>query len=161
MAKQNPIPLIKAQQKVDEVINKQIDKIIDKTVDKTLEEIDKLEKQSQDPTQSRQGQNTFEKQKLWFGLSYFLFFIAFFCKGEQKHFYANQGFVLFLFLAFGSLVFRVGLAFVHLETALIVCFVFYVFVFLMALFGFIKTLKNEQNVRLPLIGKINLINHTK
>lgn len=155
MKKQVKPSLRETQKKVEEVIEKKIDQWIDKTVDKTLDEIDnaeKIKKQEADNLQS------FEKQKIVFALSYFLFFIALiFSKDSRKNFYANQGLVLFLTAILGGLLFRVGLALIHYELALIVSLVFYVLVFLFALFGFVKTIRNQQFVLLPIIGKITLL----
>ena len=155
MKKQVKPSLREAQKKVDEVIDKKIDQWIDKSVDKTLEEIDNAEKQQQ---KKADDLHSFEKQKTVFALSYFLFFIALiFSKDSRKTFYANQGLVLFLTAILGGLLFRVGLAFLHYELALIVSLVFYVLVFLFALFGFVKTIRGQQFVALPIIGKITLL----
>lgn len=152
MAKSKKAPSIKlAKEKIESIIDGQIDKIIDKSVDKTLDEIDNTNEVKKNKIQSEQ------KDKLVFALGYFLFFLPLiFSKNKKRMFYANEGLVLLIFSCLGGIFFKFVIGLLHYETALILSIVFYVFVFLCALYGFLKTMNNEKNVIIP-FGKIKIL----
>lgn len=157
--KKTVAPNIKtAETKIDGVISRQVDKTIDKIVDKTFDKIKKEEHQEKKKVKNADSAEQKKDERIVFGLSYFLFFISLiFSKSDERKFYANQGLVLLMFLVAGGVFFRFVIGLLHYETSLILSLIFYVFVVLFALYGFIKTLRREELTRLPLIGRIKLI----
>lgn len=175
--------IIKVEKRIDETIDKQIDKQIDKIVDSTLEVLDKNSgKKTKSNTQKELTTNDtvaskklekeekansfccFEKFKVLFAFSYFIFFLCLFAKNNDqnnnlakyKMFYLNQGFVAFMF-AILIAVAGVGCYFVNIWLCVVVESIFFLLLLAGQLYCFIMTLKKHKMTELPLlIGKIKI-----
>lgn len=99
------------------------------------------------------------ENKYYYAFSYFLFFLPFFVDDSKRsRFYANQGLMVWIWLFFGNvIIYYLGFINIFAPYIVYVHWGFSIIVALLALGGFIATVQDKKDVRLPVIGMADII----
>lgn len=97
--------------------------------------------------------------KYYYAFAYFLFFLPFFVDDSRRsRFYANQGLMVWLWLFIGNIIiYYIGFINVVAPYVVYIHWTFSIIIALLALGGFIATVQDKKDVRLPVIGMVDII----
>lgn len=110
-------------------------------------------------TRETKRTRVWENNKYFYAFAYFLFFVPLFLEDTRRtRFYVNQGIMVWLWLILGNVAlyyigFIPGMELFN-PTAQ---WIFSGIIFFLALYGFIATLMDPRDVRLPIIGWIDIV----
>lgn len=100
-----------------------------------------------------------ESNKYFYAFAYFIFFVPLFMEDTRRsRFYVNQGIMVWLWLILGNIaLYYIGMIPGFELFNPTAQWVFSAIILLLALYGFIATLLDRRDVRLPVIGWIDIV----